>query len=145
MWGCVCACTCMLSCFTCVWLFVTLRTVAHQAPLSMGFSRQGYWSGLPCPPLRDLPDPGIKPTSLMSPALTDGLFITSIIWEAPMYMCLYKHIYETYILYSIPFLIPTASRPLSHFYFWVYPLNCRLTKSPLFKLVLYLVFVIVIL
>ena len=107
----------MLNCFSHVQLFEIPWTVAHQAPLSMGFSRQDYWSGLPFPPPGDHPDPGIKPTSLMSPALTDGLFITSIIWEAPMYMCLYKHIYETYILYSIPFLIPTASRPLSHFYF----------------------------
>ena len=39
---------------------VTLQTVAHQAPLSVGFSRQEYWSGLPCPPPRDLPDPGIE-------------------------------------------------------------------------------------
>ena len=46
-----------------VQLFVTLWTVAHQAPLSMGISRQGYWSGLPFPPSGDLPDPGIKPTS----------------------------------------------------------------------------------
>ena len=41
-------------------------TVAHQAPLSMGFSREEYWSGLPCPPAWDVPDPGIKPTSLTS-------------------------------------------------------------------------------
>ena len=52
-----------------------LWTVAHQVPLSMGFSRQEYWSGLPCPPL-DLPDPGTKPTSLTSPALAGGFFIT---------------------------------------------------------------------
>ena len=45
------------------------QTVAHQAPLSMGFSRQEYWSGLPCPPPRDLPSPGIEPPSLMSPLL----------------------------------------------------------------------------
>ena len=51
----------MLSRFSCVRLFVTLWTVAHQAPLSMGFSRQEHWSGLPCPPLGDRPDPGIKP------------------------------------------------------------------------------------
>ena len=43
---------------------VTPWTVAHQAPLSMDFSRQEYWSGLPCPPPGDLPDPGIKPLSL---------------------------------------------------------------------------------
>ena len=42
---------------------MTPWTVAHQAPLSMGFSRQEYWSGLPCPPPGDLPDPGIKPRS----------------------------------------------------------------------------------
>ena len=46
-----------------VWLFVTPWTVAHQAPLFMGFSRQEYWRGLPCPPLRDLPNPGMKPRS----------------------------------------------------------------------------------
>ena len=42
----------------------TSWTAAHQAPLSMGFSRQGYWSGLPCPPPGDLPNPGVKPESL---------------------------------------------------------------------------------
>ena len=60
-----------------VQLFVTPWTEACQAPLSMGFSRQQYWSGLPCPPPGELPDPGIKPTSLKSPALADGFFITS--------------------------------------------------------------------
>ena len=50
--------------------------------LSMRFSRQEYWSGLPCPPPGDLPDPGIKPTSLKSPALADGFFTTSATWEA---------------------------------------------------------------
>ena len=53
-----------------------------QAPLSMAFSRQEYWSGLPCPSLGDLPDPGIKPTSLTSPALAGGFFTTSTTWEA---------------------------------------------------------------
>ena len=51
----------LLSCFSHVRLFATLWTVAHQAPLSMGFSRQEYWSGLPCPPLGGLPNPGIEP------------------------------------------------------------------------------------
>ena len=59
----------VLSHFSPVWLCETLWTIAHQAPLSMGFSRQEYWSGLPCPPPGDLPNPGIEPTSLMSPAL----------------------------------------------------------------------------
>ena len=49
--------------------FATPWTVVHQAPLSMGFSRQEYWSGLPCPPPGDLPNPGIKPESPVSPAL----------------------------------------------------------------------------
>ena len=51
-------------------------TVARQAPLSMGFSRQEYWSGLPCPPSGDLPDPGIEPASLASPALVGRFFTT---------------------------------------------------------------------
>ena len=50
-------------------LFVTPWTVAHQAPLSMGLSRQEYWSGLPCPPPGDLPHPGIEHVSLVSSAL----------------------------------------------------------------------------
>ena len=53
---------------------VTPWTRAHQAPLSMEFSRRGYWSGLPFPALWDLPDSGIKPTSLVSPALTGRFF-----------------------------------------------------------------------
>ena len=68
---------CVLSCFSRVRLFVTLWTVAHQAPLSMGFSRQEHWSVLPCPPPRDLPNPGIEPFFLMSPALAGGYFTTS--------------------------------------------------------------------
>ena len=52
-----------------VQLFATLWTVAFQAPLSMGFSRQEYCSGLLCPPPGNLPDPGIEPTSPVSPAL----------------------------------------------------------------------------
>ena len=54
---------CVLSHFSRVRLFATLWTIASQAPLSMGFSRQEYWSGLPCPLPGDLPHPGIKPTS----------------------------------------------------------------------------------
>ena len=54
---------------SCVQLFAIPSTIAHQAPLFMGVSRQEYWSGFPFPPLGDLPDPGIEPTSLVSPAL----------------------------------------------------------------------------
>ena len=48
----------------------------------MGASRQGYWSGLPCPPPGGLPDPQIELASLLSPALTDGFFTARAIWEA---------------------------------------------------------------
>ena len=74
---------CMPSCFSCVLLFAAQWTVARQAPLSMGFSRQEYWSGFPCPPPEDLPDPGIKLVSLLSPALAGWFFTISITWETP--------------------------------------------------------------
>ena len=73
--------SCMLSCFSHVQLFVTLWTVAHQALLSMGFSRQEYWSKLPCPSPRDLPSPRIEHSSLTSPALAGKFFTTSSTWE----------------------------------------------------------------
>ena len=68
---------CQLSCFRHVWFFVTLWTVAHQASLFMGFSRQEYTSGLPWPLPGDLPNPGMEPTSLRSLALA-GRFFTMI-------------------------------------------------------------------
>ena len=63
---------CMISHFR---LFATLWTIACQAPLSMGFSRQEYWSRLPCCPSGDLPNPGIKPAFIMSPALAGRFFM----------------------------------------------------------------------
>ena len=92
---CVCVCVCMhvLSCFSHVQFFAALWTIACQAPLSMGFPRPEYWSRLPFHPPRDLPDPGIKPASLMSPALAVGFFTTSTIWKTYTYihthMCMY--------------------------------------------------------
>ena len=62
---------------------LTLCDPRDCSPLSMGFSRQEYWSGLPFPPPGDLPDPGVKPTFLESPASTGGFFTTSATWEAP--------------------------------------------------------------
>ena len=56
--------------------------IVRQVPLSVGFYRQEYWSGLPCPPPGDLPNPGIKPTSLTSPALAGRFLTTSTTWEA---------------------------------------------------------------
>ena len=71
---------CVLSYFSGVWLFAILWTVACRAPLSMGFSRQDYWSGLPFPPLGDLPDPGIKLAYISY--IAGWFFISSTTWEA---------------------------------------------------------------
>ena len=71
-------CVCMLSH---VWLFATSWTPACQAPLSMKFSRQEYWSRLPLPIPGDRPDPGIKPVSLASPAVAGRFFSISATWE----------------------------------------------------------------
>ena len=74
---------------SCLTLCNPIWTVAHQAPLSMGFSRQEYWSGLLWPPPGDHPDPEIEPASpvssasLVSPALAGGFFTTNTTWEAP--------------------------------------------------------------
>ena len=111
----------VLSCFSCVQLFVTLWTVARQARLSTGFSRQGYWSGLPCPPPGDLLNPGIEHRSLVSPVLVGRFFTTSTTREAVpgaqllkcmslslhMMLLLYIYIYNicTYI-YICNFLFP---------------------------------------
>ena len=70
---------------SCVQFFVTPWTVAHQVPLSMGYSRQEYWSGLPFPPPGDLPDPGIEAASLASPPLAGGLFTTEPPGKPPYY------------------------------------------------------------
>ena len=61
---------------------------SHQAPLFMGFFRQEYWSGLPCPPPGDLPNPGTELPSLMSPSWADGFSATSTTWEAHVYSAL---------------------------------------------------------
>ena len=72
-----------LSRFSHVRLFVTLWVVTHQASLSMGFSRQNYWSRLPCPPLEDLPDPGIKLCNLHLTCIGRWVLSTSATWEVP--------------------------------------------------------------
>ena len=90
----------MLSHFSCVWLFATLWVAARQTPLSIGCSWQEYWSGLPCPPPGELPDPGIKPASLMFHALAGGFFTISTTSDAH---CSYKFHERTYynIWYTI--------------------------------------------
>ena len=90
----------MLSCFSRVQLFETLWTVAHQSCPSMGFSRQKYWNGLSCPPLGDLPNPGIEPKSLMSPVLAGGFFTTNATWRASKRMTTCEYITESLLLYT---------------------------------------------
>ena len=92
-------CVCKLNCFHHIWLFVTLWTVARKAPLSMGSFRREYESGLPCPPPGDLPDTGIKPTSLKSPELAARFFTTCATWET----------LSSYILQLI-FFSPSSNR-----------------------------------
>ena len=92
----------MLSCFSYVPLFVTPWIIAHQDPLSMGFSKHEYWSGLPCSPPGDLPNPGIKPASTVAPALqADSLPLSH---EGSLYVCVYiyisTHIYHIFFIHS---------------------------------------------
>ena len=99
------SCACVLSRFSPVQLCAHW-TVAHQAPVSMGLSRQEYWSGLLCPPPGDLPNSGIEPVSLTSPALAGGFFPTSHHLGSPFYnlACLE---------FTSPGLLPTSS-PMAH-------------------------------
>ena len=88
----------LLTCFSRVWLFATLRTVACQAPLSTGtLQARIYWSGLPFPPSEDLPDPGTEPSSLLSPALAGGFFTTTSTWEAPGLSVLMTKLFSLYL------------------------------------------------
>ena len=85
---CVCMCVCA-QLLSHVQLSTILWTVAHQAPLSMEFYRQESWSGFPSPPPGDLPNTGIKPVSLTSPALAGRFFTTSTSWEVhTLSMCI---------------------------------------------------------
>ena len=77
---------------SCVWLLATPSTVAPQVHLPLEFSRQKYWSGLPFPSPRDLPNPGIELESIASSALAGRLFTTNTTWEASWLHC--------YILYK---------------------------------------------
>ena len=87
----------MLSHFNHERLFATLQSVACQTPLSMGFSRQEYWSGLPCLPPGDLHDPGIKPAPPVTPALQAGSLLLSH-WGSPQ---IYAYICFNYLIFSL--------------------------------------------
>ena len=97
----------MLNSFVHAQLFVTLWTVAHQAPLSMGFSRQEYWNGLPCPPPGDLPDPGIEPAFPVPLEFQlDSLLLSH---QGSPLVCLHTYLRYIYIIQTY-----------IHKYIWVY-------------------------
>ena len=89
--------------------FVTSWTVACQAPLSTEFSRQEYWSGLSFPSPGDLPNPGIKPLSLLSPALAGGFLTNCASWEVP---CVHAKSLSRVRLFAIPWTVAHQA-PLS--------------------------------
>ena len=95
-------CICLFLSLSHAYSFATLWTVAHQGPLSMGFSRQEYWSDLLFPSLGDLPDPGIEPTSLASPALASGFFASGTTWEAPLTTGIPEKSLNLYVNYLVP-------------------------------------------
>ena len=102
----------VLSCFSRVRVSLALGTVARQAPLSMGFSRQ-YWSGWPCPPPGNLPDPGVESMFHTSCASAGRFFTTSTTWKAHS---LENHHFLTYLLidiYPSSLFLPTKSQYLS--------------------------------
>ena len=100
-------------------IFATPGTVAHQAPPSMGFSRQEHWSGLPCHPPGDLPNPGSEPRSLMSSALAGGFFITSATWKAPWH----SHLTLNLCFSRLPFC------KFSWAYVYTYKQRCILVQN----------------
>ena len=127
----------MLSCFSHIWVFAIPWTIACQAPLSMGFSRQKYWSGLPCPPPSHFPDPGIEPEFLVSPTLAGKFFTTAPSGKTMMrFKCKHKNIqlicriteiaqFIAHTCIQIPFLLGqrkccTKLGQLFLFYFLIY-------------------------
>ena len=102
-------CACVLSCFSRFRLFVTYSVDYHPpgSSLSMGFSRQEYWSGLPCPPPGDLPDPGIKIKSPASPALQAASLLLSY-RGSPYIIILHKFWYYINLAYTRPCLITSV-------------------------------------
>ena len=104
--------------FNCVQFFATPWTVALQAPLVMEFSRQEYWSGLPFPTPQDIPDPGIEPESLASPALTDGFFTTAPLGNPGKILS----IIDTMMYITSPGLIYLITESLVPFFFF-FPLG----------------------
>ena len=112
-------CVCTWNHFSCVWLFEALWTVALQAPVFMGFSRQECWSVLPSPPPGDFPSPGVKLVSPAAPALAGEFFTTAplestvpvISSASPWHLTLSDHDLGACLRTSCPFL------RILHFYY----------------------------
>ena len=105
----------MLSYFSHVRLFALLSTIARQAPLSMGFSRQEYWSRLPWPPSGDLLDSGTEPLSLRSSALAGRFFTTSATWEAQVISNIIEHPFVCLLAIWLSSLEECMFRSSTHF------------------------------
>ena len=99
-----------------VWLFATPWTVAHQAPLCMGFPRQEYWSGLSFPSPGHLPDPGVKSGSLGYVALASRFFLTSATWETPAYSWVWLSDHHWFSPSTLICHIPSLFRESSYMY-----------------------------
>ena len=109
VWVCVCVHAKLLQ----SGLFATLWTVACQASLAMGFSRQEYWSGLPCLPPENLPNPGIDHVSFVSPALANEFFTTNTTWEAPYTYIFFFIFFSIMVYYRIFHTVLCAMQLLS--------------------------------
>ena len=138
--------TCVLSCFSRIQLFVTPWTIARQTPLSMGFSRQEYWSGLPFPPTGDLPHPGMEPAAPLPLALQVNSLLLShqgipltclhVCTFFPPFVCmtysltLPKNSIGIYILHSCCLFFGEAVVAQSECLFWVTPNSLAGTPNP---------------
>ena len=130
-WRRVCVCTQSQSH---VWLFVTPWSIVHQAPLSMRFPRQAYWSGLPFPSLGDLPNPGIEPEP---PALAGRFFTAESSrgpersWLSPFKFVLSKSLNSrnsTFWIYHSQ-ILPDLIFGMTHFWFWNHSIATSLHSS----------------
>ena len=119
---------CMLSSFSRVQLFVTLWTISQQAPLSMGFSKQEYWSGLPCPPPGYLPHAGINLVFLMTPALVGSLHHQRHLGSPlsiPFQYCMILHCVYYYSLFT-----HSSDRYLSCVLLFLFEHSCSCFQRP---------------
>ena len=116
---------CVLSCFSHVWLFGTLLTKTHQAPLSMGFCRQEQWSGLPCPPPGVLPDPGIEPMFFYGFWIAGRVFTTEPLGKPWFH---YTYLIQKYVICPLVELEFSNSPEKMHPWIWSWIISVSTTK-----------------